>query len=359
MRIALISTSPPGERGSMALYGGMVLEVLRAHAPEIDVVSVSLRSTLPVSAGGWAALLATLRDIRAARQASSRVQADVYHLLDGSFGYMATGLPMSRTLVTVHDLIPALQARGRFPVPPPGWAARRLIGSSLRLLRRAGALHADSASTARDVQALIGREVTAVVHLPVRSWPASVVPNPAPNGQPFVLHVGNNAFYKNREGVLRIFAAMARKRSDLRLSMAGPAPTNALAALAAQLGIADRVDWVVNPRDANLQSLYRHACLLLFPSLYEGFGWPPLEAMSLGTPSVCASTGSLPEVMGHAALLWDPADTEGFAAQALRLLDDADLRLQLRERGTQHLRRFSLQRLAEGLVPLYERLASV
>lgn len=357
MRVALISTALPGERSSMTVYAGMVLDALRAHAPAIDPVPVCLRTAPSTSARGLAARLAMLGEIRQARQASSRVRADVCHLLDGSFGYLATGLPMPRTLVTVHDLIPALQARGRFPVPPPGWAARRLIGASLGLMRRAGAVYTVSASTACDVQMLAGRAADAVIPNPLRAWPAADAGLPPSGTAPFVLHVGNNGFYKNREGVLRIFAAIARQRPGLRLSMAGPAPSGAMSALAAQLGIADRVDWVVGPRDADLQRLYRHARLLLFPSLYEGFGWPPLEAMSLGTPSVCASTGSLPEVVGDAALVWDPADTEGFAAQALRLLDDAGLVHQLRERGTQHLRRFSLQRLAEGLVPLYERLA--
>jgi glycosyltransferase involved in cell wall biosynthesis len=360
MRVALISTVPPGERGSMGLYGGMVLEALRAYAPGVQAVPVALRSSTPVAARGLAGQLALLGEIRSARQAASRVQADVCHLLDGSYGYMATRLPMPRTLVTLHDLIPALQARGRFPVPPPGWAARRLIDSSLAVLKRAGAVHTVSACTACDLKALTGRAADAVIPNPLRQWSqawgAPAAPS-APGSEPFVLHVGNNGFYKNREGVLRIFAAMVQRRPDLRLAMAGPAPTGAMVAKASQLRIADRVDWVVNPRDEDLQSLYRRAAVLLFPSLYEGFGWPPLEAMSLGTPSVCADAGSLPEVVGDAALVWSPSDTEGFATQALRLLDDAALVRQLRERGTQHLHRFSLQRLAEGLVPLYERLA--
>lgn len=358
MRVALISTVPPGERGSMGLYADMVMQALQEHAPRsVEVELVSLRSAPAGRRRGLTGQLAMLQAIHQARQASARARADVCHLLDGSFGYMATGLPMQRTLVTVHDLIPALQARGRFAVPSPGWAARRLINSSLGVLRRAGAVYAISASTALDVLALTGRSVDAVVHNPLRPLSAAAIDLPAPSEAPFVLHVGNNGFYKNREGVLRIFAAMVRKHPALRLAMAGPEPTGSMVALARELGIDTRVDWIVAPKDEDLGRLYRQARLLLFPSWYEGFGWPPLEAMAFGCPSVCADTGSLPEVVGDAALIWNPSDIEGFATQALRLLDDSALVRELSERGQHNLRRFNMRSLAEGLLPLYQRLA--
>ncbi len=361
MRVALISTTPPGKPGSMGVYGDLVLGALREHAPWIDVTTVALRPSPSMQGRGVAGRLTTMAQILKARRASAHVQADVCHLLDGSFGYLATGLPLRRTLVTVHDLIPALQARGRFPVDRPGWAARRLIGASLRLVREAGAVCAVSQSTARDVLGLTGRVVDAVILNPLRPLPGegldASVDQMGRRQSPSLLHVGNNAFYKNRAGVLRIFATMAAERPDLRLAMAGPAPTAALLQLSEQLGIGARQIWVKDPDDIALAKLYREAAVLLFPSLYEGFGWPPLEALSKGCPVVCANTGALPEVVGDAALLWDPCDEPGFAAQALRLLADEALARQLIARAQSHLRGFSTGAMAEGLVALYARLA--
>jgi glycosyltransferase involved in cell wall biosynthesis len=356
MRVALISTVAPGAHSSMGIFGELVASALRAHAPQIDAAPVFLQPSASPPSGRLGERWALLKSIVRSRAASGKLQADVFHVLDGSFGYMATGLPLQRTLVTVHDLIPAWQARGRFPVPKPGWAAQRLIGSSLDLIRRARAVHAVSACTADDIHELTGRRVDAVIPNPVRSL--TRVRDQATDKSAGVLHVGNNGFYKNRAGVLEIFAAIAKRHPSLPLVMAGPEPTPALLLRAQDLGLTGRVRWVAGPSDDDLATLYAQARLLLFPSWYEGFGWPPLEAMQHGCPVVCADTGSLPEVVGDAALLWSPQDIEGFAAQALRVLDDEALQRALIVRGRRRVEAFSLQRLAEGLVPLYERLAA-
>jgi glycosyltransferase involved in cell wall biosynthesis len=98
--------------------------------------------------------------------------------------------------------------------------------------------------------------------------------------------------------------------------------------------------------------------VLLFPSLYEGFGWPPLEALSLGCNVVCSSAGALPEVVGDAGLYADPADVNQFAAQALRLLQDEQLAETLLQRGARRTGSDGLQALAEQLQPVYAGIAS-
>jgi glycosyltransferase involved in cell wall biosynthesis len=287
------------------------------------------------------------------------VQADVYHLLDGSFGYMVSGIPWARTLVTVHDVIPALQARGQFSVPRPGWAARRLIASGLRVVSKAGAVCAVSQASANDVAALTGRQVDAIIPLYLRDFPAVDASRPARRSAgSFVLHVGNSGFYKNRLGVVRIFAKLARARPALGLVFAGAAPDETLRQEIRAQKLADRVEFEITPDDARLADLYSEAALLLFPSLYEGFGWPPLEAMHFGCPVVCSEAGSLPEVTGAAALRCAPHDIEGFAAAVSRILDDRDLAGELVARGYRNLRRFSAERMASGLIACYERLAA-
>lgn len=102
--------------------------------------------------------------------------------------------------------------------------------------------------------------------------------------------------------------------------------------------------------DAELRALYEHASALVFPSLYEGFGLPPLEAMACGCPVLCSHAASLPEVCGDAALYFDPLSTEQISAAMNRLLRDAELRASLRERGYAQARRFSWRLAAERLL---------
>jgi glycosyltransferase involved in cell wall biosynthesis len=115
---------------------------------------------------------------------------------------------------------------------------------------------------------------------------------------------------------------------------------------------------VVNPKDGDLAKLYREASVLLFPSLYEGFGWPPLEAMRYGCPVVCSNVASLPEVVDDAALLCNPEDTGECASALLRVLSDDALAKQLVERGYRNLPRFSSREFALGLSRLYEGLST-
>jgi glycosyltransferase involved in cell wall biosynthesis len=355
LRVALLSTAVPNAQGSMGAYGDLVLRALQAHAPHIEAVPVALRHE-GAAASGRAAYL---REILRARARCAAVRADVYHLLDGSFGFMAAGLPWDRTVVTVHDLIPALQCRGRFAVPPPAWPARLLIRAALRTVSKAGAVCTVSANTASDLQQLTGRVADAVLPLPLRHFDiteteAQAGRVPAPG---YVLHVGNNSFYKNRAGVLDVFGHMLKTRPDLRLVLAGAAPDRMLKERLAAPGLKGSVEVVPDPDDGLLAQLYRNAGLLLFPSLYEGFGWPPLEAMAQGCPVVCSNEGSLPEVVGDAALMAPAADTAGLAAQALRVLADSQLAAELSNRGAWRVAAHSVCGFAEGLSALYRKVA--
>jgi glycosyltransferase involved in cell wall biosynthesis len=128
-----------------------------------------------------------------------------------------------------------------------------------------------------------------------------------------------------------------------------------LRALAAELGIADRVrlpGWLP-PED--LEGLYAAASCVVFPSLYEGFGLPVLEAMARGVPVACSNRSSLPEVAGDAALLFDPEDVDAIRAAVERLLGDAELRARLSEAGRGRADGFTWRRTAELTAASYER----
>jgi alpha-1,3-rhamnosyl/mannosyltransferase len=108
--------------------------------------------------------------------------------------------------------------------------------------------------------------------------------------------------------------------------------------------------------EADLPALYRNAALFAFPSLYEGFGLPVLEAMACGVPVVCSNGSSLPEVAGDAALLVDPLDADGLAEAMARVLEDADLRWEMVARGEEQAARFTWERAAGQLVGVFEDL---
>jgi glycosyltransferase involved in cell wall biosynthesis len=104
-------------------------------------------------------------------------------------------------------------------------------------------------------------------------------------------------------------------------------------------------------------ALISGATAFLFPSLYEGFGFPVLEAMACGTPVICSNTSSLPEVAGDAALLVDPLDTAGLATAIRRILTDGSLRTGLARRGIANIQRFSWQRCARQVLAAIESIA--
>ena len=113
------------------------------------------------------------------------------------------------------------------------------------------------------------------------------------------------------------------------------------------------VDIVVNPDDDEVARLYARASLLLFPSLYEGFGLPPLEAMAAGCPVVCSNAGSLPEIVGEAALVAPPDDGAVLSEQSLRVLREPALRRKLVEAGDRHIQRFNLDAVGGGVLAAY------
>jgi glycosyltransferase involved in cell wall biosynthesis len=106
----------------------------------------------------------------------------------------------------------------------------------------------------------------------------------------------------------------------------------------------------------DLRELYAGCALFAFPSLYEGFGMPPLEAMACGAPVVCSNASSLPEVVGDAALLVDPRDPEAWARAMTRVLDDANLREDLRRKGALRVKAFSWERSARDLIQVYREV---
>ena len=175
----------------------------------------------------------------------------------------------------------------------------------------------------------------------------------------YVLFVGTIEPRKNVPTLVRAFDCVAAKDPALRLVLAGQ-PGGASDAVAEAVRSARLGDRVVMPGyvDEGVRlDLLAGSSLLAFPSHDEGFGYPPLEAMAARVPVVAAGAGSLPEVLGDAALLVEPTDVEAFADAMERALGDDGLRETLVERGVRQAQRYDWDTTARELVALYERLA--
>lgn len=178
-------------------------------------------------------------------------------------------------------------------------------------------------------------------------------------GGRYILHVSSEVPRKNFDSVLRAFALLKREPrfSDLLLVKAGSAhrarDRARSRALAEGLGVADSVRFLDKTPEDVLASLYASAAVFAFPSSYEGFGFPPLEAMACGVPVVASGVTSLPEVTGNAALTVAPRDHKALAAAVANILDDASLRDDLVARGLARAAKFTWARTVKGTVEAY------
>ncbi len=286
-------------------------------------------------------------------------QSDLYHATDF---VLPPVMPGQRTVLTVHDL-----TFERAPDAAPPQLLRFLKRVVPQSVRRAHHLIADSQATARDLTTLyaVPPERVTVIYSGVEARfrpldASSSAPGVAPEKRvwgdaPFVLTVGTLQPRKNHLTLVRAFAQVARRLPDLQLVIAGGKGWmyDAVTAEVARLNLAQRVRFIGFVDDADLPDLYRAARVFAFPSLYEGFGLPPLEAMACGVPVVASNASSLPEVVGDAGLLVDPLDVEGLAEALTRAVVDESWRAQAIGRGLARARQFTWTRAAEQLLAVY------
>jgi glycosyltransferase involved in cell wall biosynthesis len=179
--------------------------------------------------------------------------------------------------------------------------------------------------------------------------------------RPFFLFLGGLGPNKNviaALGAVQSLWAAGDRRA--RLVIAGVETPHAPHArrMVHRLGLDDAVHFAGYVAQPDLPALYGASTALVYPSLFEGFGLPPLEAMACGTPVVCSNAAALPEVVGDAALLIDPRSVTDLAAALRSLLDNEDLRARLRERGLARAALFSVEKTARKTLEVYREAAA-
>jgi len=292
---------------------------------------------------------------------ADRWRADLLHV-----NYVAPPLCPCPTVVTVHDI--SYEFFPDFLSPRDRWMLSTLVPLSAR---RAARVIAVSEQTRQDLMRVYGipGERIAVTHeaaapgfAPVED-PALIEATCARYGirRPYVLALGNLQPRKNIGRLVEAFA-LARREGNLphQLAVAGKAQwrESELYATVERLGLRDVVRFPGYVADEDLPALYSGAACFAYPSLYEGFGLPPLEAMACGTPVLASHAGALREVVGDAAWVVDPTDVQDIARGLLALLTDPQTAEAYRRRGLAHAAAFSWRRLAEETLEVYRQVVA-
>jgi len=242
-------------------------------------------------------------------------------------------------VVMVHDLR---------PISHPELSVQSIYFRSCvpSLLRSCLHVITNSHYTAREIQRCTGLPDSRISVIPLGYDDQVFKPalmSPAPHGQPYLLHVGQAYPHKNVRRLIQAFAHVAQDYSALRLVLAGKPhakESRQLQLLVAELGLQQRVEFRSYVPYAELPDLYRGALALVYPSLWEGFGLPVLEAMACGTPVISSVGSGIQEVAGNAAVLVDPVDIEALRRAMLSMINQPSLQEQCRRDGLQRASQF-------------------
>ncbi len=348
MRICLFRAFPDPFRKSMEIYASQLLRHVRPLLPDTEMIMDYLPPNVRLQPG-WARLWDQY--IRYQRLCKAPL-ADVNHVVDYGFGHLLYSLQPEKSVVTFHDAIV-------FKLPDVSRRTRFAVRYSLRAVRRAARVITDSENSKRDFLELVDypADRVRVVHLgidpafrPLTDTDAIRKRYKLPDH--FILHVGHTLPYMNIEGTLR-----ALEHLDVPLVKIGGDFSSEQNTLIDQLRLRSRIQHLGRISLADLPAVYNSASALLYIPLYAGFGLPPLEAMACGTPVICSNRGSLPEIVGDAAIVVNPDDAKSAADAVSKLIADTKLRESYRERGLLNTQRFSWEKTARETLAIYREVA--
>lgn len=287
---------------------------------------------------------------------------DLFHATE----HLLPPLRRARSVFTIHDLI--FLHFPEYHLPMNRWYLGLMLP---RFLRRADALIAVSEHTKRDV---VKRMQIPPDKITVIYEGANPAFKPLDDGAArervrekyqlpaeFILYFATLEPRKNLLTLLDAYhALLSREQAIPTLVVAGRKGWlyQPMFARVRELGLEDRVHFTGWVDEQDAPAIMNAASVFVYPSLYEGFGLPPLEAMACGTPVICSNASSLPEVVGDGGLLFEPRDVGALANAITSVLADAELRTQLRARGIEQARKFSWERAARETLAVYQSVAA-
>lgn len=366
LEVLLLRDVPEERRVSMERFANELAEgfgghkTCRVRATTVRVSGVASRMGLG-RIGGYLARFVKYP------LAARRVRADIYHIVDHGYADLAAVLPKERTVVTCHDLMLLKAREGVAGFRGRPWSVWR-FGWSTSYLKEVAHVVCVSRATKADVLRLRG----------VREDRISIIPNGISarfrklgadasrelrhglggGGRFAVLHVSSGNPYKNNAGVLRVVAELRRAGLDAALTRVGRPLNPDERVLARELGVETQVMECGFVSDERLVELYNACDVLLFPSYWEGFGWPALEAMACGLPVVTSDCPALAELVGDAGLRASPDDIGGLAGHVGTILESQALSRELRRRGFERAAQYGWDRAVGAYARVYEAVAS-
>lgn len=373
MRIQLFPGTYNNDKKSMELYADDIFQGLNCVDPSIEVSRLKLER-LNVRKGKTLIRSlkreydSTLRYTLQVAKYRDRRSDTVYHITDHTYSYLAFFLPVKRTVITCHDLIPIVSPMHRSRVA--NYRIRLHFLAKISGLGRAQRIIVPSNATKRDI----------VKHLEIDQERIQVV-YPGLNN-PFycinlqertnriktinqgvikLLHVGTNVYYKNLETLVLALHRLSHidKKRIYILYKLGSEFSPSQQSLISKLKLNDRVTYLGAPDSWScVNDLYNEMDLLIYPSLYEGFCYPVLEAMAAGLPVICSSKGSLGEVTGGAAVICEPEEPYALANLIMTTFDNKKLLLTNLENGFRNVGRFNKQRQYSELLQVYRSILS-
>jgi len=265
-------------------------------------------------------------------------------------------------VVTIHDITPIVTPSYHFPFR--NWTNRIFLPPILRSSER---IITDSNHTKQDICEAYGiaPEKIDVIHLAadpqfkpidrekILSWRTE-----KNISFPYLLFVGTIEPRKNIETFIKAFEMIADSFRDLHVVLSGNRGWNSepIFKMLVSSQYSDRIHWLDYVPFEELPLLYGGASAFVYPSWYEGFGLPPLEAMKCGTPLICSSSSSLPEVVGKEGIMVPPEDVPGFAREITRVLTDESFREKMVQHGFQQANLFSWEKTVEKTAEVYESI---
>lgn len=352
VRIAIDTQSTFGQRTGIGQYTSMLLNALRQVAPEHEYQEINL---------GHSTIMRTDKRIRwqqiGVPVQARRYQSTLLHIP----GFDAPLWHPCPTVLTVHDIIGWLFPKNMPPVARFYWAT--WLPFSIRF---ANILIADSEATRQDLihKLKIPADRIHVVHLgvearfsPQNQEAIERCRNHYQLPKRFILYVGTLEPRKGIDTLIDAFAALANRFPDIDLVLAGKKGWywQPLFERIQKHSLPHRVHVTGYVADEDLPALYSAATVFAFPSRYEGFGLPPLEAMACGTPVVSSNSSSLPEVVGDAAILVAPDDGVALAMKLEAVLADPALHANLSAKGRIQAGRFTWTRTATETLEIYQQ----
>jgi glycosyltransferase involved in cell wall biosynthesis len=371
MKILLVGNYEPSGQKSMQRFATLLDRGFRRAGHETRLLRPPVvlgKLPLPGTAGKWIGYVDKFMVFPGLLRKAVE-WADVVQICDQGNAFYTKYVQRRPLLLTCHDMFAVRSALGEIDCHRTSWTGRRLqsmILHGLQTAGRRGHITCVSQATRKDILRVTGLPDDRVSQIynglnfpysPMDIWQARghIEKLGIHSGQRFLLHVGGNAWYKNRIGVLKMFATVKShtEGKPLAMVMAGMPFTAAMRQFVRETGISKSVLELVNPNNEDLQALYSCADLMLFPSLEEGFGWPIIEAQACGCPVVTSNRIPMTEVGGKAAVYVQPENIEEAAGIIVREIHS---RITACELSLRNAARFDSSEMITRYLELHERL---